>query len=193
VLTLGTYLNLIEAGLVKSFLEAHDIFCRLFDENAHLYGGAPFAMPVRLLVIDAQFERAARILADARRLVPEDENITAIPRDQETISEIDYETVEDQPQGFEERLGSNNPWEILAIAYLFFVPGLGFLLENRSLILTWRVHWRPAAFIVLSPLELHLAGALLIIAALFLMLLYFYMRRMIARDEQASRNMQPGN
>jgi len=189
MLTLGTYLNLIEAGLAKSFLDDHDVFCSLFDENAHLYGGAPFAMPIRLVVVDAQFQKAARVLADARRSIAENGDETAAPFDQETVSEeVDQEMLaEDQQESVQEGVGNNYPWEILAIAYLFLVPGLGFLLEKRPLILVARrSRWRPIMSIVLSPVEVHFVGALLITAALLLTLFYFHMRRLIARGEQAA-------
>jgi Putative prokaryotic signal transducing protein len=160
MLTLGTYRNLMDASLAKLLLDDHDIFCRLFDENAFLWGGAPFAMPVRLVVSDAQFEKAARILAG------------------ETVPET-----EDRQEGLEEFVRSNNPWEILAIAYLFLVPGLGFLLESRWLILV--VSRRKWITITLSPLQLHVIGGALILVALLLVVLYFRARREIERDEQA--------
>jgi hypothetical protein len=160
MVTLGTYRNLMDASLAKLLLDDHDIFCRLFDENAFLWGGAPFAMPVRLVVSDTQFEQAARILA----------------------GEAVLET-EDRQEGFEESAGSNNPWEILAIAYLFLVPGFGFLLESRWLILV--VSRRGTTRIILSPFQLHLIGGALILAALSLVLLYFRARREIRSDEQA--------
>jgi Putative prokaryotic signal transducing protein len=162
MVTLGTYRNLMDASLAKLLLDDHDIFCRLFDENAFLWGGAPFAMPVRLVVSDTQFEQAARILA----------------------GEAVLET-EDRQEGFEASAGSNNPWEILAIAYLFLVPGFGFLVESRPLILVvFRRGWLWAN-IILSPLQLHVIGGALILMALSLVLLYFRARREIRRDEQA--------
>lgn len=48
--------------MAKSVLEAHGISCTLADENANVYGGAPFAMPVRLLVNEEQSDEAQRIL-----------------------------------------------------------------------------------------------------------------------------------
>jgi predicted negative regulator of RcsB-dependent stress response len=65
VITLRTYANATEAGLAKSILEEHNIFSSLADENANLYGGAPLAMPVRLLVNETQADEALRILKTA--------------------------------------------------------------------------------------------------------------------------------
>ena len=66
------YANPIEAGMAKSMLEAHDISCTLADENANVYGGAPFAMPVRLLVIEDQVDEAKQVLEDAEKLARSD-------------------------------------------------------------------------------------------------------------------------
>jgi hypothetical protein len=51
MITIRTYSNPAEAAIAKSLLDNHDIFCRLADEKANLYGGGPMAMPIRLLVI----------------------------------------------------------------------------------------------------------------------------------------------
>ena len=55
----------MEAGLAKSILDEHNIFCSLADENANLYGGASLAMPVRLLVNEGQADEALGILKTA--------------------------------------------------------------------------------------------------------------------------------
>ena len=62
MVTIREYSNSAEAAIAKSFLDGHDIFCRLADENVNLYGGGPLAMPIRLLVTEDQAEEAARIL-----------------------------------------------------------------------------------------------------------------------------------
>jgi cytochrome c-type biogenesis protein CcmH/NrfG len=65
MVTLRSYANAIEAGIAKSILEEHNVFCSLADENANLYGGAPLAMPIRLLVNEDQADAARQILETA--------------------------------------------------------------------------------------------------------------------------------
>ena len=64
MVTLCSFSNPIEAGLAKSRLDDRQIFCSLADENVDQLGGAPLAMPVRLLVAEDQVEEARRILAE---------------------------------------------------------------------------------------------------------------------------------
>src|SRR5690349_13644857 len=71
-ITLRSYTNAIDAGMAKSLLDNHQIVSSLADENSHLYGGGPMAMPVRLLVAEEQAERAAHILDNARPPLPDD-------------------------------------------------------------------------------------------------------------------------
>lgn|ERR1043166_214713 len=72
MVTIRTYTNGAEAAMAKSLLDSHDIFCRLADENANLYGGGPLAMPIRLLVAEDQAEEAARILETKGPALPDD-------------------------------------------------------------------------------------------------------------------------
>jgi tetratricopeptide (TPR) repeat protein len=62
VVTIRTYSNPAEAAMAKSLLDSRDIFCRLADENVHLYGGGPLAMPIRLVVAEDQAQEAMRVL-----------------------------------------------------------------------------------------------------------------------------------
>jgi tetratricopeptide (TPR) repeat protein len=73
MVTLRTFGNAAEAALAKSVLDDHGISSSLADEASHLYGGAPTAMPVRLLVReDQREEEALRILDTPGPELPED-------------------------------------------------------------------------------------------------------------------------
>ena len=78
MVTIRTYSNSAEAAMAKSLLDNHDIFCRLADENANLYGGGPMAMQIRLLVAEDQAEEAARILATKGPELPDDFDPSAV-------------------------------------------------------------------------------------------------------------------
>src|SRR5438105_15563535 len=104
MVTLRTYLNPTQALLDKTLLDSSDIFCALADQNANLYGGGPFAMPVRLLVAEEQAEEADRLLKNNDQLSPE-----------EQASTFPTEPAEEE---MSEEGANNNPWEILTIAWL---------------------------------------------------------------------------
>ena len=72
MLTLRTFSSPVEAALAKSRLDDAKIFCSLADENVNRLGGAPFAMPIRLLVAEDQFDEAERILAQSPHPISDD-------------------------------------------------------------------------------------------------------------------------
>src|SRR5687768_16133798 len=72
MVTLRTFANAAEAALAKSVLDDHGISSSLADEASHLYGGAPTAMPVRLLVREDQRDEALRILDTPGLELPDD-------------------------------------------------------------------------------------------------------------------------
>jgi tetratricopeptide (TPR) repeat protein len=72
MVTLRTFNNAAEAALAKSVLDDHGISSSLADEASHLYGGAPTAMPVRLLVREDQRDEALRILDTPGPELPDD-------------------------------------------------------------------------------------------------------------------------
>jgi hypothetical protein len=76
MVTLRTYLNPTQALLDKTLLDSNEILCAIADQNANLYGGGPFAMPVRLLVAEEQAEEADRILKNSDQLSPEEQAST---------------------------------------------------------------------------------------------------------------------
>jgi len=187
--TLNSYFNFAQVALDNTLLNNYEIGCNIFDEHAHRSIGLFFAVPVRLMVADRQFHRAAQILAYAKALpVPADE---AAPYDDQAPVRVIEKQIfgEDQaePEEVEEL---NNPWEILAVAYLFLVPGIGFLLERLPLML-FAGGRRGNRYLVLSPFDLHLVGVALIGIALLLILSYFYTRQAIALGEPQTSNIKP--
>jgi tetratricopeptide (TPR) repeat protein len=85
MITLRVFDSAAEAAIAKSVLDDHGISSNLADEASHLYGGAPGAIPVRLLVREDQAEEARRILDAPGLTLPE--NFDGMP-DAET-SETD--------------------------------------------------------------------------------------------------------
>jgi putative signal transducing protein len=161
MVTLRTYWNGAEAALVKSVLDDHGIFCRLADENANLYGGAPFAMPIRLRVAEDEAEQASRILnAEEGEGVELDTAMAAASAPPEM--QAPREVMKD------------NPWELLAIASLFFVPAICFLQQRYPV----GAASGPRARVGIAAISVsHFLGSLAIGFALFLAAVYFYLRR----------------
>jgi hypothetical protein len=62
MIAIRVYWNPAEAALEKSLLDNYEVACALFYENANLYGRAPMAMPIRLVVRDDQADWAICIL-----------------------------------------------------------------------------------------------------------------------------------
>ena len=62
MVTLRTYLNPTQALLDKTLLDSNENLLGLADQNANLYGGGPFAMPVRRPVAEEQAEEAIAFL-----------------------------------------------------------------------------------------------------------------------------------
>jgi hypothetical protein len=188
MVTLRTYSNPAEAALAKSLLDDHNILCSLADENAYLYGGAPFAMPVRIVVADEQAEEADRALKNADKSFV---GVDSSPDSgvQETIETVGQEKLPGGEQQLAaQSLATNNPWEILAIAALLLAPGIGLLLQKHELIL---VAWsggriRRTAITIFSPATAHVLGALVIVVAFLLTILFFYILREIKRDQIAA-------
>lgn len=164
MVTLRAFSNPAEAALAKSLLDDHNILCSLADENAYLYGGAPFAMPVRLLVAEDEAEEAARVLKNP---------------DQHCA---DFESSERRQPA-----RKNNPWELLAIAAFLLLPGLGLLIQEKGLLMVAPGRRIGRYFItVFSPTTAHLLGAFVTVVALLLVALFFYLRRVIMREQDAA-------
>jgi hypothetical protein len=188
MVTLRAYSNPAEAALAKSLLDDYNVPCSLAGENAYLYGGAPFAMPVRILVADEQAEHADHLLKNAGGPFADIEP-TPDGKVQATIETISDEGLlgrEQQPSL--RSTAENNPWEILAVASLLLLPGLVLLVQKHGLIL---VGWRGGrisrrATTIFSPATAHLLGAFVIALSLLLTILFFYARRAIAREQTAA-------
>ncbi len=78
----------------------------------------------------------------------------------------------------------NNPWELLAIAALFFVPAVDMLFQKHPFVFPSFGN-RVAQITQWSANKLHVLGWFGVAVALLLIILYFYARAAIARDEQA--------
>lgn len=186
MLTLKRYWNFSSAALDKTLLEDYEVLCVFFDEYTNTLG-LYFLFPVRLMVADHQLQRAAQILAYAKALpVPTDD--AAAANDQAPARVIEG-FPDDAPETVESS-ESNNPWEILAVAYLFLVPGIGFLLERIPLMLFVGGR-RGNRYLVLSPFDLHLVGAGLVCMALLLTVSYLYTRQAIGVSASQTQTINP--
>lgn len=119
MVTLRTYTNSIEAGMAKSILDEHNIFCSLADENANVYGGAPFAMPVRLQVREEQADEALRILQTSAAELTKREAIDE-PSEQNSMSNGTSEILDEL-----KRLRSKieNQMAVIVVAALILAGG----------------------------------------------------------------------
>ncbi len=178
MVTLRRYFNVAEAAVDKTRLDDRGIFCSIADENSYLYGGAGFAMSIRILVAEDQFEEATRVLAELGPPLADDFEPGAAAADPKaaSLSEERGETLAADPP-----IEQGNPWEILAVAFLFFAPGLTLLLQRRVALLRTRGRF----IAILSPANEHWFGALAVAIGLALIGLYFYTRRAIRAERDA--------
>ena len=172
MVTLRAFSTAAEAALAKSLLDDHGIVSSLADENSYLYGGAQFAMPVRLMVAEEELEEAARILSDP----PDGLNVEPAVEKQiaQATSRLRHE----------EEMSDNNPWQLLALAMLVAIPGVMLLTQKYDLLLVTYRRQRPRGTVIIAPTYAHLLGLLVIAASCFLVFLYFYVRREIARERE---------
>jgi hypothetical protein len=174
MVTLRAFTTPAQAALAKSLLDDHGIVSSLADENSYLYGGAYLAMPVRLLVAEEQLEEAARILSDppdGLNLEPAVENEIA-----QAASRVRHE--EDE--------SDNNPWQLLALAFLIAIPGVMLLAQKYDLLLVAYQRARRGGITVISPADAHILGLVVIAVSCLLVFLYFYVRRDIARERETA-------
>ena len=178
MVTLRRYFNVAEAAVDKTRLDDRGIFCSIADENSYLYGGAGFAMSIRILVAEDQFTEATAVLAETGPPLTEDFDpaVAAADPNVAPLSEEGAET-----GGADQPIEENNPWEILAVAFLFFAPGVTLLLQKRLALLRTRGRF----ITVLSPANEHWCGALAVAIGLALIGLYLYTRRAIREERVA--------
>lgn len=156
-----TYLNGARAALAKSLLDDFGICSAVANENAHLYGGAPFAMPIGLLVDEDQAEQALRILdGDMEAAVDIEATPDIAPSPSESV--IPNEVVK------------NNPWELLVIASLFLFPGICILQIKYPTVIPSTV-WEN--WVVARLWSMHFFGWLAVAFAASLIVAYFYLRQ----------------
>ncbi|HEX8897820.1 MAG TPA: DUF2007 domain-containing protein [Chthoniobacterales bacterium] len=171
MVTLRAFSAPAEAALAKSLLDDHGIVSSLADENSWMYGGAPLAMPVRLLVAEEQLEEAARILKappDGLNIEPAVENEIA-----EAASRLKHK----------EEQSADNPWQLLALAALIAIPGVMLLAQKYNLLLVGYQRPTRRGITIITPTDAHILGLVIIAISCFLVFLYFYVRRDIARDQ----------
>ena len=158
MVTIRNYLSPAQAALDKSLLDDHGIACSVADENAHLYGGGPLAMPIRLLVDEKHAAEATRILG------------TNVERPIEDVSTSEPAmSIDEKPPA----IAKDNPWEVLVIAALFLLPGVCALqLKYPAIVASKRAYSTAVAVAVF-----HLFGWLAVAVAAILVGLYFLILR----------------
>ncbi len=124
MVTVRNYWNPVETGLAKSLLDDYEIFCVLADEDTNRYAGAPFAVPIRLLVREDQADQAIRILSGDLEAQPQ------------LNREVDRESWSADMLAVNREGSDGNPWELLVVAFLFLVPGLCVLQTKYPVVVT---------------------------------------------------------
>ena len=154
MIAIRVYWNPAEAALEKSVLDNYEVACALFHENANLYGRAPMAMPIRLIVRDDQADWALCIL---------NSNFEAAT----ALEQIPEEMPPDGGESSFSGLRGGKPWELLIIAFYFFLPGICFLQTHYPAKLSRAVRGEIAAVTVS-----HFLGWIAITFALLLLALF---------------------
>jgi len=165
MVTVRTYWNPAQAALAKSLLDDYEIVSALTDENSSLYGRAPMAMPIRLMVLEDQAEMAARIL---------DNDVEGIVALHDKGGATEMETGEKEPP----QTQPGPPWELLFLAFYFLLPGLCVLLIKypaRSANTGW------GRYVIARIAVVHMFGWLAIVFALCLVALFWYAQRSTER------------
>ena len=188
MVTLRAYLNSTDALVAKAHLDEQAIPCAIADEMAHLYGGAPFAMPIRLQVPEEHLAEATRVLEELDVAARGNDAPVSPAADDSVMDAIvepepEFRRARPEPRPY---VRQNNPWELLVIALLFFVPGLVLLCNDRALVLLPPGEPLRADTAVVSPMMGRMIGLIPIAIAAALIVLYFRTRAAIRRDQAAA-------
>lgn len=62
---LARYPSSMAAEIARSFLESHGLGAVTFDGGMNIADSAAFAIPVRLMVLDEDYDEAAKLLTEA--------------------------------------------------------------------------------------------------------------------------------
>lgn len=62
---LARYPSSMAAEIARTFLESHGVGAVTFDGGMNIADSAAFAIPVRLMVLDEDYEEAAKLLTEA--------------------------------------------------------------------------------------------------------------------------------
>jgi hypothetical protein len=192
MVTVRAYLNSTDALVAKAHLDDHAIPCAMADEMAHLYGGAPFAMPLRLQVPEEHLAEATRVLEELDAATRDN----AAPPSPAADDSVMDAVVAPEPAFRRSRpvpqpsVRQNNPWELLVIALLFFVPGLVLLGNDRVLVLLPPGEPLRADTAVMSSMMGRMIALIPIAIAAALTVLYFRTRAAIRRDQAAAAEDQ---
>jgi hypothetical protein len=79
----------------------------------------------------------------------------------------------------------NNPWELLLIALLYCGPGIGLLLQRQPVLLLNPSSRPSSRATIISSTAAHVFGGLAVTVGMFCIVLYFYARWAIAREDAA--------
>jgi hypothetical protein len=157
MIAIRVYWNPAEAAMEKSLLDNYEVACALFHENANLYGRAPMAMPIRLVVRDDQADWAVCILNG---------NFEAAAEFDQIAGEILPECSESSLSGLRE----GRPWELLIIAFYFFLPAICFLQTHYPAKPSYR---RAVRNEIAAVTVSHFLGWIAIMFALLLLALFW--------------------
>lgn len=171
MVTVRTYWSLAQAALEKSVLENYEIPCALLDENSSVYSeGAQFAVPIRLIVDESQAIRALHILNS----------------DFEKADELEAGEAEEGSDEAEIPELNRNPWELLALAFCFFVPAICLILTKFP----GEIGGRWGGYMIARVTIAKFLSWIGVLFAAGLIVLYFLVRRASERDSARNRLQQ---